>query len=58
MFLARLTDISNRFPAFENAHHPERLGRVFGVQEMPTIVFGIVDAHAGYPQAGIRASNK
>jgi hypothetical protein len=45
MSLARLANIANRFLALENAHCPERLGRVVGVQEMPTVVFEIVDAH-------------
>ena len=45
MSLARLTNIANRLPAFENARRPERLSRVFGVQEMPTVVFEIVNAH-------------
>ena len=46
MSLARFTNIANRLPAFENAHRPERLGRVVGVQEMPTVVLEIVDSHA------------
>jgi hypothetical protein len=45
MSLARLANIANRLHAFENAHRPERLGRVVGVREMPTVVFEIVDAH-------------
>ena len=45
MSLARLTNIANRLPAVENAHRPERFGRVVGVQEMPTVVFEIIDAH-------------
>jgi len=45
MSLARLANIANRLPAFENAHCPERLGCVVGVQEMPTVVFEIIDAH-------------
>jgi len=46
MSLARLTNIANRFPALEKAHCPERLGRVVGVEEMLTVLFEMVDAHA------------
>jgi hypothetical protein len=36
MSLARLANIANCLSACENAHRPERLGSVIGVQEIPT----------------------